>query len=156
MNKNAAGLVFGAGIGLGIGWLVARGGKNDNERIMILKKRPNGTPGLDLPPDDVEIRAGKRLTWWIVNLTDLNVEVSIKNWRNQNNVPKPPAVSADPDDDEGDDRQNGLSRMVGSGTVKKIRSKARLPEGIIVPEEVYYDVYLNGVPAVDPIVKLVL
>ena len=53
MTNKTTGLLFGAGIGLGIGWLIARGGKSDAERIMILKKRPNGQPGLELPPDDV-------------------------------------------------------------------------------------------------------
>ena len=46
MTNKTTGLLFGAGIGLGIGWLIARGGKSDAERIMILKKRPNGQPGL--------------------------------------------------------------------------------------------------------------
>ena len=155
MTNKTTGLLFGAGIGLGIGWLIARGGKSDAERIMILKKRPNGQPGLELAPDDVEVRAGKRLTWWVVNLTDLDVEVSFTNWRDEDNQPKAPAVNADPDND-GDDPQNGLSRMVRKGKVKKIRSKARSPEAIVFPEEVYYDVYLDGDLAVDPIVKLIL
>ena len=52
--------------------------------------------------------------------------------------------------------RTGSPRMVRQGQVKKIRSKARSPEAIIFPEEVYYDVYLNGDRAVDPIVKLIL
>ena len=57
----------------------------------------------------MEVRAGKRLTWWEVNLTDLDVEVSFTNWRDEDNQPEAPAVNADPDND-GDDPQNGLSR----------------------------------------------
>jgi hypothetical protein len=155
MRNKTAGMLFGAGLGAGVVWLISRAAKDDNERIMILKTRPDGSPGIEMLPEDVVVRSGKKLVWWVANLSDSDVVVSIRNWRNSAGQPKAPAVSADPDDIElDDDPQHGLSRKVRKGKVKKIRSKARLPAGIT--EEVRYDVYLDNDLGADPIVKLVL
>jgi hypothetical protein len=153
MNKKTTGILVGAGIGFGLAWLFGRRGQDDQERIIILKTRPDGTAGIEKAPDDVEIRAGKRLTWWVANQSNLEVDVSLQHWTDAGGRPRPPAVDPDPEWDDRD-QQDGLFRRVPPGQVRKIRAKARRPMGLF--EEVYYDVYLNGSPGVDPIVKLVL
>jgi hypothetical protein len=156
MKKQTLPAVLGAGFGFAIGWLIARAGDSDHERVMILKKRSDGKPGLEAPPEYVEIRKGKKLTWWIVNQTGMDVLVSLKKWRDLNDNYKDPAVIPQPDQTDSEDPQEGLSRLVRDGKVRKIRSRARAPENILLPEILKYDVYLNDELALDPIVKLVL
>ena len=147
------GLLIGAGIGFGIAWLVRSLGNGDQERIIILKTRADGTPGIAKQPEYVEIRKGKKLTWWVANQTQASVDVSIQNWRDAQGNPKTPAVNPDLDANDVDQpAQNQLSRRVPAGAVRKIQSKARPPAFLF--EEVHYDVFLNGNFGLDPIVKL--
>jgi hypothetical protein len=151
MNDKTTGFLFGAGIGLGVAWVVRMLGNGDQERIIILKTGDKGTLCMR-KPDDVVIQKKKKLTWWVVNLSTSDVDVSIRNWRDEKGNPKTAAVESDPNDQD-DPPQNQLSRTVPHGTVRKIRSKARAPLGLLF-EDVHYDVYLNGSPGADPIVKL--
>lgn len=156
MRKVTVPAVIGGGIGFAVGWLVARASAEvKHERIIIVKERPDGSPGLELQPDDVELREDMVLTWWVVNLTDQKVKVSIVNWR-EGNTPRPAAVRPSPDDFDAEDPQVELSRKVPKKKVRKIRAKARRPQGIVASEKLRYDIYLNDQPALDPIVKLVL
>lgn len=153
-RKATGGLLFGAGIGFGIAWFLKMLGNGDQERIIILKTGAKGTLCMK-KPDDVEVRKGKKLTWWIVNQSEWDVEVSLRNWRDADGQPKAPAVDPSPDQKDPDEPpQDDLSRMVPQGKVRKIQSRARRPA--LLFEEVYYDVYLNGSLGADPIVKLVL
>jgi len=153
MSDKTTGFLFGATLGLGIAaWFLRMLGNDDKERIIILKTGSNGALCMK-KPEDVEIRKHKKLTWWVVNLSKADVDVSLVNWRDENGNRKDPAVNADPNDHD-EPPQNQLSRTVPQGTARKIRSKAREPEPAFLFEKVYYDVYLNGNPGADPIVKL--
>jgi hypothetical protein len=89
MSNKTTGFLFGAGLGLGVAWVLRMLGNGDQERIIILKKGAKGTLCMK-PPDDVEVRKGKKLTWWIVNQSPWDVEVSIRNWKDEKGQPKTP------------------------------------------------------------------
>lgn len=153
MSNKTTGFLFGAGIGLGVAWFLRMLGNGDQERIVVLKTSTNNTLCMK-NPEDVEVRKNKKLTWWVVNLSQWDVDVSMQNWRDAKGNPKDPAGNAEPNDHD-EPPQNQLSRTVPRGTVRKIRIKARGPAKALI-EEVRYDVYLNGNLGADPIVKLTL
>jgi hypothetical protein len=146
MKKETTGLLFGAGVGALLGWLI--GGKVSREvkKVPItLKKRSDGTCGVEKVPD-VEISSFfGPLQWVITNPKNLGcgtVTVRIDNWTKDRQPSEPPVITV-----------GNFEREVQPGQHKTIPA-AGFPA--MEYGDYHYDVLLDGERALDPIVKLVL
>ena len=157
MKKKTAGLLIGAGAGLGLMWTFRDRllGLFEASATIVLKSRPDGSAGIGNLTDYVKVRRDRHLTWTVINNSTVDGVVSLQNWNDGSGHPTEPATTADPDEhDHEHPPQEGLSRRVPAGKRRKIRGKARSPLG--KSEDVHYDVFLDGHPGADPIVRLVL
>lgn len=157
MKKSTAGLLIGAGAGFGLLWFFRDHFTvlADASATIELKSRPGGSAGVNSVTEVVKVKQNHRLTWTVVNNSPVDVLVSIQNWNDGGGRERPAAVDPDADPNDPDEpRQENLTRRVPAGKRRKIRGKARAPQGKV--EDVFYVIYLNGQPALDPIVRLVL
>jgi hypothetical protein len=160
MNKKRAGLLIGAGAGLGLLWLVRDkiAGLFD-KRATIDVEDVSGVPRVTFVTEEVTVKENKHVRWMVENRSQQSVTISLADWQDLKHQPVSPAVQADPDDDK-KPPQKDLSREVPSGKKRPIRGRARAPKHNAneEPDEesVKYSVYLGKDVAVDPVVKLVL
>jgi hypothetical protein len=150
MNKKTAGLLIGAGAGAALVWAVRRGLINlfPRQHRYVVLDDDGGTCRVKTKPDELYLVRKQKVTWHITNNCGKDFEVSLTNWKDEQGNRKSPAV--DPDGEESGE----LSRHVPAGETRDINGKARAASVFL--ETFFYDVYLNGQPAADPIVKLVL
>ena len=154
MNRKSAGLLIGAGAGIGLFWLIRRGLIDifpPLDREIILTQDPDGLCRVTIKPKEVWLISNQKLTWNVTNNCKKDIAVSLQNWDDGEGSDSP---AVDPVYDPDDPGQEGLERTVKAEKKGKIRSKGKVPNH---PWHTFtYDVYLDGKPAADPIVKLIL
>ena len=159
MRKTTAAVLIGAGAGLVLAWLFRGrmgrlGGMLDEPAEIVVETGEGGRPRVTYVTPEVIVKKNKHVRWQLVNHSNADVLLALKDWQDANREPAPPAVAADPDDHE-HPPQNGLSRVVPATKRRPLRGKARGPR-LSEVEKVKYAVYLDNQLAVDPIVKLIL
>jgi len=166
MKNGTAKSLLSGGVGLGLGFLLARlagiGNENkiDRNDPVIVLTRVGGELQIEVNPSIVTRAANEALTWRVVNFSGAKVRVSLEQWSDEQGESVDAAVDADPDsNDKQQPPQDQLSRKVPSGKTRKIRGKARKPreiEGQTLDEElVAYVVRVDNITGPDPIVRLV-
>ena len=149
MKSKTIGILL-AAVGVGLIWHFRkrRGGHGMGalvKRVPItLKMRPDGRCGIK-PVPDVTLCPGEPMQWEISNPEGAcpgTIEVCIKKWT-KGGMPSEPPVNSD-----------GSCRSVKAGHPPKIlpaRAKPAVPPG-----DYYYEIWLDGALALDPIVRIVL
>jgi hypothetical protein len=154
MNKKTAGILVGAGAGLGVALLIRKLFLRDAKEVhLTLHGLPGGGCEIQLPVEDVELcrENGDYVRWIISNPAEggcgengESVWVSVRNWKKDKQPAQAPVFNL-----------FGLARPVKRGGPPKIMTGAINP---LIDEggEFKYDVYIGEKNALDPIVKLVL
>ena len=157
MDKKSVGFFLGAAAGFSLAWLfrarLAALVAPAQPRILI-ERGKDGRPKVTVTPEVIVVRKNNHVRWQAINDLDVDVEIALADWQDQNHHPVRPAVDADPADHE-HPPQTGLTREVPAGKKRPIRGRARGPDGGN-EEFVKYSVLVDGSLGVDPIVKLVL
>jgi hypothetical protein len=156
MKKTTAAVLIGAGAGLALAWLF-RGrfaALFDEAAEIVVEPGEGGRPRVTYVTPEVIVKKNKHVRWQLMNHSNVEVLLELRDWQDPNHQTAPAAVTADPDDHE-QPPQNGLSRVVPATKKRPLRGKARGPrQG--EAEKVKYAVYLDNQLAIDPIVKLIL
>jgi hypothetical protein len=146
MNKKTVGMLFGATAGA----IALRMAQESDPVVVPIVIGSDGRSLTTKPQIKVDLRFRQQILWEITNNSDDAVRVALENWRKPQGGRIVPAAYADGYD------QPGLWRIVPGRGEATISAKGRLAQFIILPEQCEYDVYLNDVQVLDPIVKLVL
>src|SRR5688500_14341364 len=152
MNRQS--LLIGAGVGVGLLWLIRRGLLDLFPRVdrqILLTQDPDGLCRVSVKADEAWLVSNQKLTWHVTNDCDKDITVSLQNWDDGAGSHSP---AVDPVYDPDDPGQEGLAREVKAHKKGKIRSKAKVPDHPL--QTFTYDVYLDGLPGADPIVKLIV
>jgi hypothetical protein len=152
MNKKNVGLLFGAAVGAGLVWAVRRGLIElfPRQHRYIVLTDVGGTCHVTTKPEELLLAFNQKVTWHVTNNCAAGYNVSLTKWRDEQNNDVTRGVA----DDNGSGNKDPGGYVPAGQTLPINGKKARAASGLL--ETIKYDVYLNGEPAADPIVKLVL